>query len=44
MRDSITDISKIEELLSNALTNKIDDIEIFMKGIVYSYYYEEEDI
>ena len=26
-----------------ALTDKIDDREIFMKGIDYSYYYEQED-
>ena len=25
------------------LTNKIDDRETFMKGIDYSYYYEQED-
>jgi len=29
--------------LSNALTDRIDDREIFMKGIDYSYYYEQED-
>jgi len=29
-------------LLKNALTDKINDREIFMKGIDYSYYYEEE--
>ena len=28
-------------LVKNALTDKIDDREIFMKGIDYSYYYEE---
>ena len=26
-----------------ALTDKIDDREIFMKGIDYSYYYEQEE-
>ena len=26
-----------------AMTDKIDDREIFMKGIDYSYYYEQED-
>jgi len=30
-------------LLENALTNKINDREMFMKGIDYSYYYEEND-
>ena len=37
------DSTKIRELLKPALTNKIDDREIFMKGIDYSYYYEQED-
>ncbi|MBQ8153121.1 MAG: Fic family protein [Prevotella sp.] len=37
------DNTKIRELLKVALTNKIDDREIFMKGIDYSYYYEQED-
>ena len=30
-------------LLKNALTEDIDNREIFMKGIDYSYYYEEEE-
>jgi len=30
-------------LLKNALTDKINDREMFMKGIDYSYYYEEND-
>ncbi len=30
-------------LLNNALTTKINDREMFMKGIDYSYYYEEND-
>ena len=34
---------KILSLIKNALTDKIDDREIFMKGIDYSYYYEEEN-
>ena len=38
---SHTDSSRIHELLKQALTNKIDDREIFMKGIDYSYYYEQ---
>lgn len=42
MRKSVTDANPIFELLQNALTDKIDDREIFMKGIDYSYYYEEE--
>jgi cell filamentation protein len=32
----------IKKLLENALTDKINDHETFMKGIDYSYYYEEE--
>ena len=35
---------KIKTLLYNALTDKIDDREMFMKGVDYSYYYEQEDI
>ena len=41
MKRSIVDASKIFALLQSALTDKIDDREIFMKGIDYSYYYEE---
>ena len=37
------DSSRIRELLKQALTDRIDDREIFMKGIDYSYYYEQED-
>ena len=33
----------LKRLLENALTDKINDREMFMKGIDYSYYYEEED-
>lgn len=35
------DSSKIKKLVYNALTFDIDNHEIFMKGIDYSYYYEE---
>lgn len=42
MRKSVADANWIFELLQNALTDKINDREIFMKGIDYSYYYEEE--
>ena len=34
---------KIRALLQQALTDKINDREIFMKGIDYSYYYEQEE-
>lgn len=33
----------LKKLLENALTTKINDREMFMKGIDYSYYYEEND-
>lgn len=43
MITSQTDSSRIHELLKGAMTDKIDDREIFMKGIDYSYYYEQEE-
>ena len=43
MIESYRDSSRIKELLRQALTDKINDREIFMKGIDYSYYYEQED-
>jgi cell filamentation protein len=43
MTASHTDSSKIRLLLKQALTDRINDREIFMKGIDYSYYYEQED-
>ena len=42
MEQSVYDPSEIKRLLQNALTDKINDHEVFMKGIDYSYYYEEE--
>lgn len=42
MRKSVVDAACIKELLQSALTDKIDDRELFMKGIDYSYYYEEK--
>ena len=41
MEESVIDSTKIKALLKNALTDKINDREMFMKGIDYSYYYEE---
>lgn len=35
--------TELRELLRTALTDKIDDREVFMKGIDQSYYYEEPD-
>ena len=43
MIDSEMNSDRIRTLLRNALTDKIDDRETFMKGIDYSYYYEQED-
>ena len=42
MRESVVDATHIKALLKGALTDKINDREMFMKGIDYSYYYEEE--
>ena len=33
----------LKSLLKNALTDEINSREIFMKGIDYSYYYEENE-
>ncbi|MDR0697252.1 MAG: Fic family protein [Christensenellaceae bacterium] len=43
MQRSVTDSTAIKALLHEALTDKINDREIFMKGVDYSYYYEQED-
>ncbi|MBR7168707.1 MAG: Fic family protein [Bacteroidales bacterium] len=40
---SHTDSSHIRVLIKEALTDKINDRETFMKGIDYSYYYEQEE-
>ena len=40
---SPTKSSVLKSLLEKALTNKINDREMFMKGIDYSYYFEEND-
>ena len=40
MERSPYDSTEIKELLMSALTDQINDREIFMKGIDYSYYYE----
>ena len=40
---SVADPGPIKSLLSGALTDKIDDRETFMKGIDYSYYYEQSE-
>ena len=43
MRRSVVDPASIKALLSDALTDKINDRETFMKGIDYSYYYEQSE-
>ncbi len=43
MVKSSTDSILLKHLLKNALTDKINDRELFMKGIDYSYYYEENE-
>lgn len=43
MRQSVSDSSHIKQLVQPALTTKIDDRDMFMKGIDYSYYYEQND-
>ena len=43
MKQSPTNNRLLKKLLEKALTNKINDREMFMKGIDYSYYYEEND-
>ena len=35
------DSTALKHLLNNALTDEINSHEMFMKGIDYSYYYEE---
>jgi cell filamentation protein len=44
MKQSPINSNVLKTLLKNALTDKINDRETFMKGIDYSYYYEENDI
>ena len=43
MQKSVVDSSDIKRLLESALTDKINDRETFMKGIDYSYYYEQAE-
>ena len=42
MQKSVVNSSEIKRLWESALTDKINDRETFMKGIDYSYYYEQE--
>lgn len=43
MVTSSEDTSLLKKLLKNALTTEIDSREMYMKGIDYSYYYEEKE-
>ena len=43
MRESVSDSTHIKALVLPALTTKIDDREMVMKGIDYSYYYEQNE-
>jgi len=43
MVQSSVNSTKLKSLLKNALTDEINSREIFMKGIDYSYYYEENE-
>ena len=40
---SATDPTMLYGLLQGALTDKVNDRETFLKGIDYSYYYEQAD-
>jgi len=43
MVKSATDSSALKSFMKNALTDEINSREMFMKGIDYSYYYEENN-
>ncbi len=43
MRESVADSTLVKRLVESALTPLINDREMFMKGIDYSYYYEQPD-
>lgn len=42
MKESVVSDRKIKELIHQALKDETGDRELFLKGIDYSYYYEEE--
>ena len=42
MEKSVSDSSQLKVLLQSSLTDQINDREMFMKGVDYSYYYEQE--
>jgi cell filamentation protein len=43
MERSVTDAAQIKALMHTALTDKINDRDVFLRGIDYSYYYEQPD-
>ncbi|HOC30274.1 MAG TPA: Fic family protein [Treponemataceae bacterium] len=43
MKLSVTDNSRLISIIASALTGEINDREIYLKGIDYSYYYEENE-
>lgn len=43
MGESVYDNRRIKTLVQPTLTTKIDNREMFMKGIDYSYYYEQNE-
>lgn len=43
MKESVVNSAKLNKVLKKALTSKINDREVFMKGVDYSYYYEENE-
>lgn len=43
MEKSVSDSTSLKTVLQAALTDKINDREVFMKGVDYSYYYEQEE-
>jgi cell filamentation protein len=43
MKKSTSDSKMLKGLIESALTDQIDSREMYMKGIDYSYYYEEND-
>ena len=43
MRESVSNSTHLKGLVRSALTDKINDREMFMKGIDYSYYYEQAE-
>ena len=42
MKESPNNTKPLFDLLNNGLTDDINNREIFIKGIDYSYYYEED--